>query len=246
MDRLNSQVDHIRKRYLVDLVGIVDLSLELRTSINTLRKWMAVNDVPIRNYVEARAIRNQAFLNSIDNSRDEIVRLRTVEKMKIIAIAETLDISPKAVCKVLVDANLSIPLHQRQKATPELKPPRGLARLYSMRPDVEDAIAEGLTGRQLAQRFLVSENSVSSWLKETGLKISRTTPMQKRIIELWKTTDMNMAAIADELSCSRTNVGAVLRNAGLVDKPKALGRPPGSVKGKRLSIPSPAQQHGMA
>ena len=215
--------------------------------MQTLRKWMIDNNVPLRNFTQARAIRNQAFLNSINNNREEILRLRTQEGMKILAIAEALDVSPKAVGKVLVDANLSIPLHQRPpKLPPERKPPRGLARLHSIRPEVEAAIAEGLTARQIASRFRVSENSVSNWLKETGLRICRTTEMQRRIIELWQTTDMNMAAIADELSCSRTNVGAVLRKAGLVERTSTLGRPPGSAKGKRLPTLIHASQQGMA
>lgn len=203
---------------------------------------MKDNDVPLRDFTQVRAIRNQAFLSSIDNNRDEILRLRTREGMKILAIADRLEISPKAVGRVLVEANLSVPLHQRQKAVREPKPLRGLARLYSMRPEVEAAIAEGLTGRQLAQRFRVSENSISNWIKETGLKLCRTTDMQKRIIELWTETDMNMAAIADELPCSRTNVGAVLRKFGLVQHRRTLGRPPGSAGGKRQPTAHPQQQ----
>lgn len=243
-DRLNQQADHIRKRYLVDLVGIVSLAAELQTTNQTLRKWMCDNDVPLRDFTQARAVRNQAFLNSIHNNRDEILRLRTEEKMKILAIAEALEVSPKAVGKVLLDANLSIPLHKRPpKQPPERKPARGLARLYSFRTEVEAAIEEGMTVRQLAERFRVSENSVSNWLRETGLQTCPATKMQKRIVELWNTTDMNMAAIADELSCSRTNVGVVLRKFGLVEQARPLGRPPGSIRGKRLpTLPHTAPQ----
>jgi predicted DNA-binding protein YlxM (UPF0122 family) len=128
----------------------------------------------------------------------------------------------------------------------ERKPLRGVARLHSMREDVEAAIEEGLTRRQLAERFKVSRYSVSDWLKETGLSMSGTTVKQKRIISLWKTTDLNMAAIARELSCSRTNVRVVLRKAGLVQRTGTIGRPAGSVMGKRLPTFSQAPQQGTA
>lgn len=119
---------------------------------------------------------------------------------------------------------------------PQAKPLRGLSRLYSMRAEVEAAIEEGLTRRQLAERFQVSRYSVADWLKATGLQISQTTMKQKGIIHLWKTTDMNTAAIADEMSCARSYVGTVLRNAGLMRHTRTLGRPPGSTRGKRQPV----------
>lgn len=115
------------------------------------------------------------------------------------------------------------------------KPLRGLARLYSMRPEVEAAIEEGLTGRQLADRFQVSRYSVSDWLTETGLQISPVTAKKKRIISLWTTTDMNTSAIARKLSCARTYVTRVLIDAGLIEATGVIGRPPGSGNGKRAS-----------
>jgi predicted DNA-binding protein YlxM (UPF0122 family) len=152
----------------------------------------------------------------------------------------------------MVAENRHKPVQQKTETKPETrsgaqrKPPRGLARLYSMRTEVEAAIEEGLTGRQLAERFQVSRYSVSTWLKETGLSISDTTAKQKEIFFLWYTTDMNIAAIADELSYSRTYVGHVLKNAGLVQRTSTIGRPPGSAKGKRPPAFSHASQQGMA
>ena len=141
---------------------------------------------------------------------------------------------------------LDIQTHNIPALSSQKKPLRGLSRLHSMRTEVEAAIEEGLTGRQLAEKFQVSRNSVSSWLKETGLQISETTMKQKRIIHLWKTTDMNTAAIADELSCARPYVGLVLRNAGLTHHSRTVGRPPGSTRGKRAPTTLHAAQQGMA
>ena len=115
-----------------------------------------------------------------------------------------------------------------------------------MKAEVEAAIEEGLNARQLAERFGVCENSVASWLKETGLQISQITMKQRRIIHLWETTDMNTAAIANEVSCARSYVGTVLRNAGLAHHTRTIGRPPGSTRGKRVPNYIHAPQQGMA
>lgn len=122
------------------------------------------------------------------------------------------------------------------------KPLRGRARLHSMREEVEAAIEEGLSCRQLAERFKVSRHCVSDWLKETGLSISSTTAKQRNILTLWYSTDMNTAAISRDLSCARTYVTHVLRNAGLIQHTNTVGRPPGSLDGKR----STRLQHGAA
>jgi predicted DNA-binding protein YlxM (UPF0122 family) len=141
---------------------------------------------------------------------------------------------------------LDIQPHDIPDLHPQRKPLRGLSRLHSMRVEVEAAIEEGLSGRQLAERFQVSRFSVSDWLKETGLRISQTTIKQKRIIHLWETTDMNTAAIADEVSCARSYVGTVLRDAGLVRHTRTLGRPAGSTRGKRPPAVLQTAQQGMA
>jgi predicted DNA-binding protein YlxM (UPF0122 family) len=113
------------------------------------------------------------------------------------------------------------------------KPLRGLSRLHSMRKEVELAIEEGLSARQLADRFKVSRYSVAGWLKETGNSLSDTTEKQRNILTLWYSTDMNTAAIAKDLSCARTYVTHVLKNAGLVQHTNIIGRPPGSLDGRR-------------
>lgn len=120
----------------------------------------------------------------------------------------------------------------------QAKPLRGRAKLDSLQGEVLKAIEEGLSGRQLAQRFRVAENTVHRWLKAGCLTLSPLTKLQQQIIALWDATDLNMRAVSRKLDCSRFAVVSTLRKTGrIAGAPGKIGRPPGCHDGKRPPRP---------
>ena len=174
--------------------------------------------------------------------------------MSLKMIAETVGLGPKTVTAVVREAGMMEP---KQAPVPE-KPDnisspvrlQGAAKLDAEREAVIEAIAEGLSGHAIACRFRVAEDCAYRWLRDNNLKTTPLTALQRKIIHLWRTTDLNKNAISKQIGCSRTNVTQALRRAGLEDSSGTYGRPRGSVNGKRAPVreeaPEPVLEDALA
>ncbi len=231
--RLDALAHTIRHRYLVDRVGLASLATEFGASVQTMTKWLDRNGVPRRDREQAGELRHQAFLERQAETYAEIVRLRTGENLTIEDIGQRLDVSRRTVSTALAEAGLIQRPHPSPKMFKPPKSPCGMAKLKALRSEVEVAIEEGFSGRELAQRFTVCERSVYAWVRQSGLRLMPLTPIQRDILRLFRTTDMNRNAISKAVGCSRQFVTDTLRKVGLAECSGAMGRPPGTTQGKR-------------
>ena len=113
------------------------------------------------------------------------------------------------------------------------KPPRGMDKLNARRADIVVWIERGWTARRMIAEVGVAEDTLRRWMLLNDLTLRpevRFTPLQQRIIDTWKTTNLNRAAIARELQCSKHVVSRTLDKAGLVKRGNAIGRPTGARK----------------
>lgn len=232
--KLDDNRDTIIREHVEDGVPAKDLADRYGVNRQTLRAWMKDNDVAIRGAEAAANLRRLHRLESVKDLHAEIVRLRLEDGLKIREIVERLKLSTKIVTSALAEAGATKP-HVPAPPKPA-PPPRGTAKLDSLRAEVLAAVAEGLSGRQLAERFSVSQNSVLSWIKTNDVKLSPMTQLQKQIVALWQSSDLNLYGVAKRLDCGRTTVAQTLRKAGLIEHSTKLGRPTGSIKEKRSWI----------
>jgi transposase-like protein len=235
--KLLARKDWIAQRHLRDQVPVSQLARELGTDAQTLRNFMRTVKIQTRSREEAAALRHQIHRESRAPTNEEIVRLRTEDHLRISEIVARLDVTEKIVYAALSAAGVTKKLKPAGEPVP-VKEPRGMARLDALRPEVEAAISEGMSGAELARRFTVAENSVFSWLKQRGLFLTPLTILQRRIVQLWDETDLNVSGIAVRLDCGRTTVSNALRRTGRLSQEAKRGRPPGSTGTKRSPVHS--------
>jgi transposase-like protein len=235
--KLLARKDWIAHRHLEDGIPVTRLAKELGTDAQTLRTFMRAEAIPTRCREAAAALRHQAHRDLRAPLNVEIVRLRTEEGRQISEIVETLGVTEKIVYAALSAAGVTKKLRPAGQPVPA-KAPRGMAKLDALRPEVDAAISEGLSGAELARRFEVAENSVFSWLKSRVISLTPMTTLQRRIVQLWDNSDLNMNGISVTLDCGRTTVANALRRAGRLAPDARRGRPPGSTGTKRSLVHS--------
>lgn len=237
-DRLDRSAAYIEERYLKDLISINQLSAELGTSHLSLAKWMDARGWQRRDAAQSGLVRRQVFQASIEAKVPEILRLRREHAMPLTRIATTVGLGVKTVTAIVREAGLIEIVAQSvaEDSAPDLPEIKGSAKLDLFRDKVISAIKEGNSVKVLSSRFRVSQDSVYKWLRDNDLKLIPLTPLQRCIVHLWQTTDLNKYAISKRLGCSRTNVTQALRRAGLEDSSGTYGRPRGSANGRRAPV----------
>ena len=230
--RLDADRDRIIEAYVVEEKSVRKLAAKLEVCTLTFRRWLKDNGITPRGMLEEGDVRRRKFLDARREVDAEIVRLRVEEDLAPQEIRDRLGVSLSRTYAVLRDAGVS-GLAVNTDPPPQPKPPRGQARLSALKPEVSAAIGEGLSSNSLAKRFGVSQNSVLRWAESENLHFVNLTETQRRIVDLWKSSDLNMKAVAEQLECNRTTVSRTLRKIGLIDDRTEPGRPPGSGGGKR-------------
>jgi DNA-binding NarL/FixJ family response regulator len=238
-ERLDDHHDRIRKRYFEDGVGIYTIAREMKSSFKNLSAWMAAQGWEKRTRAQSVATHHQTRQRSLSEKTPEILRLRRDRGLSIRAIAERLDLSEKAVSAVVSAAGLG--KRSAMTKTLAVKSLSGHARLDARRPEVLAAVSDGVAGYRIAGTFNVSQKTVYDWLRKNGLSVIPLTDLQRAILHLWKTTDLNRNAIAKSLGCSRTYVSEALRKAGLEDRRGIMGRCVGSSDGRRVVHPGASE-----
>jgi DNA-binding CsgD family transcriptional regulator len=232
-ERLDAQESWIRKRYYDDGAGIYAIAKEVGSSFKNLTAWMDAKGWEKRDRSQAASAHRRARHDDLVDKMPEILRLRRDRRLSIKAISQRVGVSEKTVSAVLADAGLSkLPAMSADSPAPE-KILSGHAKLDACRPEVLIAVADGFAGYRIAETFKVSQKTVYDWLRANDVTLVSLTDLQRDIIRLWKTTDLNMRAIGKHLGCSRTYVSMALRKVGIEDRSGIMGRRVGSADGRR-------------
>jgi DNA-binding CsgD family transcriptional regulator len=196
----------IRKRYYEDGAGIYTIAREIKSSFKNVSAWMDSKGWEKRDLKQGVLAYHQAHRENVQEKTPEISVVRSGRL-------------------------------ERMAVVPA-KAPRlfGAAKLDANRDAVLVAASEGFAGYRIAKIFHVAEKTVYDWLRANDIPLTTLTDLQVDVIDLWKTTDLNMRAIAKRLGCSRTYVSMVLRKVGIEDRRGIMGRRVGSADGRRAVL----------
>ncbi len=183
----------------------------------------------------AGKVRRETRSSAVDRHLPEILRRRTERRETIESLAASFEVTVRAMAELLKRHGLSrLEPQGRKRPEPKGRTPGGTAKLDAAKERVRSMAEDFRSGAYIAREMQVSEHVLYQWLSDNAIVLIPLNDDQREIVRLWRTSDLNMRAIARKLGYAGvSSVSNVLKRTGLIDRTGQMGRRHGSSYGKR-------------